>query len=584
MIPTNLIIPILVWEARLYAWLLKRAVWLVFAPVFLGWRAGALWAQRPSAWRQVTTRSTLTLTAVAVLGPVTLCWHVDRLAAWVVSGSVSTAVLAWGLWWLGWVPAAVVMARFRVRSEGDALAGGRIDPVLADVVRSAAWEARLVDLSQAAGVDVISRPPQVFRLEVGPEHLGVAAKHDTRRSHERAWTRRESRAAKSSWTAGARPPHRLVLPNDPPRVVMLGGSGSGKTVAQHRMVMAGLERGWRVLWLDGKGDPRDAQRLLHVASADNRATRWLNLSAADGNDSYNMWRGDGSAVARKAAALMPRSGVSGTEHFAAWELYALSALADPPWRSSLELRERMRTPASYVGFGDAGRSALATLTAKQHGTRIIDTVAAQVAAALTPLARYVDGQHGQPWSLDDDTGWDLAVASIDPGAVAGAERVAAAILMDLDAYRVARRTRAARPLLVIADEIGAMVGDPRVSEIVPRLMEQVRSQRIGLIVAAQSVGTLGEYGSRLLSAGVDLWVGRVDAPDEVAMLIGTSKVTEQAHQGDEHGALLSGRTAAREQDALMVHPQILRELPPWTWLVKEPRTEPRWAIVPPLAP
>ena len=114
-------------------------------------------------------------------------------------------------------------------------------------------------------------------------------------------------------------------------------------------------------------------------------------------------------------------------------------------------------------------------------------------------------------------------------------------------------------------------------------MEQVRSQRIGLIISAQSVQTLGDMGPRLLGAGVDLWVGRIDEPDEVAMLIGTSKVAELAHQGDQSGALLSGRTAAREQDALMVHPQLLRELPTWTWLVKEPRTEPRWAVVPPLA-
>lgn len=68
------------------------------------------------------------------------------------------------------------------------------------------------------------------------------------------------------------------------------------------------------------------------------------------------------------------------------------------------------------------------------------------------------------------------------------------------------------------------------------------------------------------------------------MLIGTTKVTEQAHQGAEHGSSWTGQTAAREQDALLIHPQVLRELPTWTWLVKEPRTEPRWAVVPPLPP
>jgi hypothetical protein len=365
---------------------------------------------------------------------------------------------------------------------------------------------------------------------------------------------------------------------------MIGGSGSGKTVAQHRMVIAALMRGWRVLWLDGKGDPRDASRLLRQAAACGRNTRWLDLTAPGGRDAYDLWRGDRHAVARKAAVLMPRSGIGGTEHFAAWETYALTALAEPPWRSSTELLERLRTPALHVGPGDSGRQALATLTARHNGSRNIDSITAQVTAALAPLARYIDGQHGQGWSLDDDCGWDLAVASIDAGTAAGAERVAAALLLDLDAYRVARRPAAARPLLIVADELGAVLSDLRVAELVPRLMEQVRSQGIGLVVAAQSVETLGECAPRLLGAGVDLWAGRMDAPEEVAMLIGTSKVTEQAHQGDEHGALLSGRTAAREQDALMVHPQVLRELPTWTWLVKEPRSEPHWAVVPPLPP
>ena len=40
--------------------------------------------------------------------------------------------------------------------------------------------------------------------------------------------------------------------------------------------------------------------------------------------------------------------------------------------------------------------------------------------------------------------------------VAGAERVAAAILMDLDAYRVARRTRDTRPLLKTEDPKGTL--------------------------------------------------------------------------------------------------------------------------------
>jgi len=582
MIPVHMIVSILKWEAKVYAWMAKIAFAVAFAPLAIAWCGGELWAERPSAWRKASRRSRLVLVAGAAIGWLAIAAFLDELiislwpARW---PATPVAVMAW---WAAITPSAIILARLRVRSRGDALAGGRVDPTRADVIRSAAWEAQLRDLAAAAGVDILSRPPRVLDLRVPSHELGVAAVHDIRRARERSWTHRQSRAAASSWVRASRSSNRLMLPAQPPRVVMLGGSGSGKTVAQHRMALSALARGWRVLWLDGKGDQRDAARLLNQAAAGGRTTRWLNLSEAGGHDAYDLWRGDGPAVARKAAALMPRSGRGGTEHFAAWETYALSTLAEPPWRSSAELLGRMRTPASHVGFGEAGRQALAALTTKQAGTRMIDGIAAQVSAALTPLTEYVDGKNGRTWSLDDDCGWDLAVASIDPGAATGAERVAAALLTDLDAYRIARRPAEARPLLVIADEVGAVLGDPRVAEALPRLMEQVRSQGIGLVVAAQSVQTLGDCGPRLLGAGVDLWVGRVDDPDNVAMLMGTRKVTEQAHQGDQHGALLSGRTAAREQDALMVHPQLLRELPTWTWLVKEPRTEPRWAIVPPL--
>ena len=82
--------------------------------------------------------------------------------------------------------------------------------------------------------------------------------------------------------------------------------------------------------------------------------------------------------------------------------------------------------------------------------------------------------------------------------------------------------------------------------------------------------------------GLDLWVGRVDEPEDLVMLMGTAKRAEQAHQGTDNGAIWTGQTAAREQDGLLVDPSVLRNLPTWTWLVKEARCAPTWAVVPPL--
>ena len=261
----------------------------------------------------------MAVSAAAVTGLALVALAHQRLMEVLWPARLPATALAILLWWLALTPSAIIAARFRARRQGDALAAGRLDPARADVIRSAAWEAELRDLSKAAGVDTLVRPPRVHRpLAIHTEYLGVAAIHDPRTAGQRSWTRRRSRSAESTWHRGSWAAiGRLVLPQLPPRVVMLGGSGSGKTVAQHRMVAAALNRGWRVLWLDGKGDPDDASQLLEHATACGGTTRWLNLSAPGGRDSYFLWRGDGSSVARKAASLMPRPGTGGTEHFAA---------------------------------------------------------------------------------------------------------------------------------------------------------------------------------------------------------------------------------------------------------------------------
>lgn len=553
-----------------------------FAPLVLAWFLGRTWAERPSAWRPASRQGRLTVAGLAVgaVGGAVLLRAQLLALAWPLSWpGTPLAVLAW---WAALLPAGLVVARLRARAEGTALMAGRCEPTRADYVRGAAWEASMRDLARRAGVRT-GRPLRVLDPGAVPASLlGTAVVHDPRSAAARLRARAEQREPQSTWHEGPRAGGQLVLPATPPRVAMFGSSGSGKTVAQHRLIVAALEAGWRVLWLDGKGHPADAESLLQQAAARGLSSRWLDLATPGGRDPYDLWQGNSTAVARKAAALMPRAGDGGTEHFAAWETYALTVLARQPWRSSVELVARLRAPAKWVGEDDAGRQALAALNTKHNGTRVVDAVAAQVTAALTPLAAYVDGGGERSWSLDDATGWDLAVASLDAGAVTGADRVAAALLLDLDAYRIARRPAGARPLLVVADELGAVLGDPRVAEVVPRLMEQLRSQGIGLVVAAQSPETLGDTGPRLLAAGLDLWVGRVDEPDALVMLMGTTKRAEQAHQGTESGAVWTGQTAAREQDGLLVDPSVLRNLPTWTWLVKEARSAPTWAVVPPV--
>ena len=52
------------------------------------------------------------------------------------------------------------------------------------------------------------------------------------------------------------------------------------------------------------------------------------------------------------------------------------------------------------------------------------------------------------------------------------------------------------------------------------LAEQCRGQGIGLVLATQSHAALGKSASRLLGAGMDLWLGRIADP---SALVGTEE-------------------------------------------------------------
>lgn len=556
-------------------------------PVILAWLVGPRLAERPTVLRPVRIRTRVAVLGMALVLPalyvLARSWWLPLLTHPKRWDSNRWELLATvGLWWLALAPAVVIVVRLRARSQGTALPAGRVAPARANAVRTSAWEATWRALADRAGVETHQRRPKVIDPHAVPPHqLGTTVVHDTRGWFSRKWG---GAPRLSEWHEGPPEEGTSVLPEEPPRAVMFGASGSGKTVAQHRLAVAALEAGWRVLWIDCKGHPDDAQRLLDQAHARGLSTRWLNAADPTGGDPYYLWAGTADALVQKASVLMPSSGVGGTEHYAVWQTFAFRVVSMlGGWTSVDDLLRRLRNPGAYVPDTEQATMHLQSLHQKAAGgSTMVGAVAAQANAALWPLAHLIDGDPSRGWSLDDACGWDLAVASLDAGAVSGAQRIAAALLIDLNAYRTNRRPADARPLLVIADELGAVVRDPRIEEVLPMLMEQVRSVRIGLIVAAQSYYTLGDMAERLLQAGVDRIVGRVDDPEPIVMPIGTIKVAEQAHQGTDAGTALTGQTAAREQDALRVDPNVLRNLRPWHFLVFQPGCEPSWAVMPPV--
>ncbi|HEX9313968.1 MAG TPA: hypothetical protein VGA71_00980, partial [Actinomycetota bacterium] len=134
---------------------------------------------------------------------------------------------------------------------------------------------------------------------------------------------------------------------------VVGAAGSGKTETLLRLAhLARAVYGWRVFFLDAKGDPATRDRFLSAMAAAGVAPG--RIRAFPGHR-YDAWRGDGRALVNR---LMEVSDFSEPYYREiALRVLDLAASAPPgPPRSSGELLSRLRKPAlrlAYRGRPDA---------------------------------------------------------------------------------------------------------------------------------------------------------------------------------------------------------------------------------------
>lgn len=528
---------------------LKVAGQFICLPLALGWWMSPILAEQPAWW---DARRWPSVAALAVSGAgatlLGLVLHKPDVS-WAMTGpSIAIGLL---LWWILLMPTGYALARWRRGLIATAVSENRHDPRRIDRVRRAIWSA---SLQQAQAVS----PTLTY-----PRHLGAILQDDRRDALTRLRDSRErQRGAHAHWLT---PRTRLfTLPDEPRSTVILGGTGSGKTVLLRVLTAAALAAGWRVVFLDGKGNTEDAALLKTLGTAARVPV------ASWPQHPFDAWRGDGAAVATKAARCLPLDAPSYYRQRSEAALFAVAD--DSPWRTSEELLQRLAAPANWVH----DRTALASLMLKDGRTAVHEAVTSEVRSALRGVQGLVDGGEGS-WSWDDED-TRLIVVSLDIGANAAHRVAAGLILADLNAYRQSRRNTDARPLLVIVDEGSVLLDDPQAPDLAV-LAEQVRSQGIGLVIAAQSVEGLGHQGARLLGAGGDLLAGRTGDPEAIAHLAGTVKTQEVAHQGTLGGRKPTGVTTAREQATHRLDPDRLREAPTGSFALVERGQPVRWVAI-----
>ena len=553
---------------------LAVAATLTALPLLLGWWLGRATAGHPAAWYRRAQLRTAWLLAASIVGLTGLVAARSPLLAlaWPFGWGTAAAIAAL---WAALTPAAVAVWSWRLGRQATALSRGRLHPQRADNVRRAIWN----------GADRVAQHNANTQAE-DPHTLGIVTP-DTADLRD-AWTwwhdHRDTGRDAPKWLAPSdsqlgravrRGQARLVLPEDPPRLVVVGGSGTGKTTAVLRILTAALHRGWRVAYIDGKGDPGDAASILRLAADQGRAAVAWPACPYDG------WRGDTPACVEKALMLTsagPDNPSDAAVFYRAMNLNALHAIgAKGPWTSTTDLIERLNNPAQWV----TDSTTLAQLNAKtKGGTSDIQTVAKAMTAAVRPLVGVLDGAgHPNGWSWDEHTGaaWDLALVSV----AEDAHRYAAAVILtDLNQWRLNRKQPGDRPLLVVLDEAQTILDELPNPPRLATYAEQFRSAHIGLVLATQSVSGLGEQGERILNSGADIITARLNDAEDIVTRAGTHKVPEYTHRPPGEGGGLDEQSA-REQDQLRLDPDRLKEAGRGRAVLIEPGQPVRWVAISP---
>ena len=339
---------------------------------------------------------------------------------------------------------------------------------------------------------------------------------------------------------------------------IIGGTGTGKTVTQMRLVSSFMslsqanpgEPPIRVLFVDAKG------------LADENKRQFDELARARGYRNIGHWpehplRGlDGTREQlRERLSGLFNGGESPYHHAEAVTMLDLALGAGSPPRSLSELIERVRPGVTAALYGLEGTER--SLMLRAEATSFTNSQWNSVYLRLRALAATVgDRFDSSPdaWSFRDvDAAWISVPGTSAPQTAGDVASWILAMIGELAASPDNRRT------IICLDEFSAVGQDQRASQFAAGLVERTRSAGIAIIIGAQTIASLGDAADRLLQTCGMVVAHRSPLPDGLVELAGTLPVWEDSQAVDGLGFRVA--TSGRLQQQYRVQPDLVRALP-----------------------
>ena len=354
------------------------------------------------------------------------------------------------------------------------------------------------------------------------------------------------------WLGGDLEPWRrenYVVPPPPkaPGALVIGGSGSGKTVTVERLVSLWARQGIRVIFADFKGSDPELPGRVIAAHLDARPGAVCRVWPAQ---PVNMWQGTGVEVSNKLLGVQNFSEPFYQQAAETAVRLAVNVPGEPPARSSGEFLARLNLKyleRAYEGTPEAADVQALTVPQVMEGVRL----------------RYAGFFAALGTRFDEGLSWgdaDLTVLTI-PTLAQPSDAMAAAriILTDFGAYCMQRKPRDERVVFIV-DEFSAVTG---AAPMVIDLAERVRDAAGMVVACVQSFEGLGRnQGERMrmleaLEPG-GIIIHRTPNPAEVLKLAGTRHEPELSWHLDERGR--TGDGGVRMNRVLSIDPDAIRRL------------------------
>lgn len=338
---------------------------------------------------------------------------------------------------------------------------------------------------------------------------------------------------------------------------VIGGTGTGKTISQLRLVSAFMrmseanpgEPPIRILFVDAKG------------IADENRQQFGELARARGYRNVRYWpeqplRGfDGTAAQlRERLSGLFHGGESPFHHAEAVTMLDLALGVGSPPRTLSELIERVSpgvTSALYEREGTSQSLALKAEAASFSATQWNSVYLRLRAIAATVGDRFDCSEDA--WSLRNvDAAWISVPGTSSPQTAGDVASWLLSMVGELAAQPDHRRT------IICLDEFSAVGQDQRASQFAAGLVERTRSAGIAIVIGAQTVASLGESADRLLQTCGTVITHRTPMPDAIVELAGTVQVWEDSQAVDALG--VRNATSGRLQQQFRVQPDLVRSL------------------------